>query len=62
MSVFVPAAKIKDDGTFRKRYVPDPDSEFHVILKGHFDGKKAAGKVIGEGLCGYEEKWKASLR
>ena len=62
MSVFVPSARIKGDNTFRKRYVPDPDSEFHVILKGHFDGQKARGKVIGEGLCGYEEKWKASLR
>ena len=61
VSVFVPSAKIKDNGTFRKRYVPDPDSDFHVILKGHFDGKKASGKVTGEGVCGYEERWKASL-
>jgi hypothetical protein len=62
VSVYVPSAKIKGDNTFRKRYVPDPDSDFHVILKGRFDGQKASGKVTGEGVCGYEEKWKANLR
>jgi hypothetical protein len=62
VSVFVPSAKIKAGGKFRKRYVPDPSSDFHVILKGDFDGDKVSGKVIGEGVCGYEEKWKAHLR
>ena len=61
MSVYVPAAKIRGN-RFSKTYRPEPDSEFHVILKGRFDGGKASGTVKGEGLCGYEEKWTARKR
>ena len=58
MTVYVPSAKIKGN-KFKARYVPDPDSDFHVILKGRFNGSKASGSVKGEGICGYEEKWTA---
>jgi len=58
MSVYVPSAKIKNN-KFRRRYVPDQSSDFHVILKGSFNGSKASGSVKGEGVCGYEEKWTA---
>jgi hypothetical protein len=61
ISVHVPSAKIKDN-KFRKRYVPDPEVEFHVILKGSFNGSKASGSVKGEGVCGYEEKWSAKKK
>lgn len=61
ISVHVPAAKIKNN-KFRKRYVPDPEVEFHVILKGSFNGSKASGSVLGEGVCGYEEKWSAKKK
>jgi hypothetical protein len=58
MSVYVPKAAIKNN-RFSKTYVPEPGYDFHVILKGRFDGSKASGTVEGEGLCGYEEKWTA---
>lgn len=58
ITVFVPKAKIKNN-RFSKRYVPDPESDFHVILEGRFKGEKASGTVTGEGVCGYEEEWTA---
>ena len=58
VTVFVPKAKIKNN-RFEKRYVPDPSSDFHVILKGKFNGSQASGTVKGEGVCGYEEEWTA---
>ena len=61
MSVYVPSARIRNN-RFSKTYRPEPDSEFHVVLKGRFDGSKASGTVKGEGLCGYEEKWTARKR
>ena len=61
MSVYVPSARIRNN-RFSKTYRPDPDAEFHVILKGRFSGSRASGTVKGEGLCGYEEKWTARKR
>lgn len=58
MTVFVPSAKIENN-RFSKRYVPDPESDFQVTVKGRFDGSKATGTVLGEGVCGYEESWTA---
>jgi len=58
ISVYVPSAKIKNN-RFSQRYVPDPDSDFHVILEGRFKGSKVSGTVVGEGVCGFEEKWTA---
>ena len=58
VSVYVPSAKIKGK-SFSATYVPDPEVEFHVILKGTFSGSKASGTVEGEGVCGYEEEWTA---
>lgn len=58
ISVHVPSAQIRNN-SFSKRHVPDPSSDFHVILKGRFKGSKASGTVKGEGVCGYEEKWTA---
>jgi hypothetical protein len=61
MSVYVPSARIRNN-RFKRTYQPDPDSEFHVILRGRFSGGRATGTVKGEGLCGYEEKWTARKR
>lgn len=58
ISVFVPAAKIKNN-RFEATYVPDTTADFHVILEGRFKGSKASGTVTGEGDCGYEEEWTA---
>jgi len=58
VTVFVPSAKIKGS-RFETTYVPDPEADFHVILKGRFKGSKATGTVEGEGVCGYEEEWTA---
>ena len=58
ISVYVPSAKIKDN-RFSATYVPDPESEFQVTLEGRFNGSKVSGTVLGEGVCGYEEKWTA---
>jgi hypothetical protein len=58
MSVYVPSAKIKGN-SFKTTYIPDPDSDFMVTLEGKFNGSKASGTVLGEGVCGYEEEWTA---
>lgn len=58
VTVFVPSAKIKNN-SFRTTYIPDEESDFMVTLEGRFNGSKASGTVLGEGVCGYEEKWTA---
>ena len=62
VTVFVPSAKIKKDGTFSKTYRPVPDSEHRIKLKGRFDGSKVKGSVKGGPNCVYSEKWTARKR
>ena len=58
ITVFVPQAKIKNN-SFKTTYIPDPESDFMVTLEGKFNGSKASGTVLGEGVCGYEDEWTA---
>jgi hypothetical protein len=58
VTVFVPSAKIKNN-SFKTTYIPDQESDFMVTLEGRFNGSKASGTVLGEGVCGYEEEWTA---
>ena len=62
MTVYVPSAKIRDGGTFSKRYRPVKGIDQRIRLKGSFDGRKAAGTVKGGPLCTYNEKWTAELK
>ena len=59
VTVYVPEAKIKSDGTFYKRYKPVKDVDQKVTLKGRFNGSKAKGTVKGGPLCVYKESWTA---
>ena len=61
MSVYVPSARIRNN-RFRRTYRPEPDAEFHMILRGRFTGGRASGTITGEGLCRYEKKWTARKR
>jgi hypothetical protein len=58
LTVFVPQAKIKGK-SFKTSYIPDDTADFQVTLEGKFNGSKASGTVLGEGVCGYEEEWTA---
>ena len=58
VTVFVPSAKIKNN-SFKTTYIPDDSADFQVTLEGRFNGSKANGTVLGEGVCGYEEEWTA---
>src|SRR5687767_6283813 len=42
MSVYVPSARIRSN-RFKRTYRPDPEAEFHVILRGRFSGGRASG-------------------
>jgi hypothetical protein len=62
VTVYVPEAKIKRDGTFFRRYRPVQDVDQTITLKGRFSGGKASGTVKAGPLCVYKEKWTARKR
>ena len=59
VTVYVPEAKIRRDGSFYKRYQPVEDVDQKITLKGQFHGSKASGTVKAGPLCVYKEKWTA---
>ena len=59
VTVYVPEAKIKADGTFYRRYKPVADADQKITLKGRFNGSRAKGTVKGGPLCVYKESWTA---
>lgn len=59
VTVFVPEAKIRKDGSFSKNYKPLPDDDHVVKLRGKFTGGKASGTIKGGPNCVYDAKWSA---
>jgi hypothetical protein len=57
--VRVVATKIRRDGTFHKRYRPNPERDQWITLDGRFHGRRATGTVTGGPRCEYQASWTA---